>query len=577
MSPIHLLDLSDDDQAASLGHPTLSTNVDGLSPCLNFIDAFDGFGNSSTTSAVHDLIGDAYQTSYPPTHVGIPNVQVIRAEARAYFPASPLTYPGPPPSVILRDLPSGTRSSSPRNSTQSQANFIISHTPEMADGIIDVVYKELARANGGDGKVEFRQTDGGSYVKIMVPAKNITELVEAARSVAEDLIADNSTERPSIFQEPPVGVDKKDFRILLEIDPLTNSGRPKLQLGNDALTNPKLPEEFQDYTKRLNEYVYEGLKTAGRLPLSLTLRAHLGHYMLRTYPRGKEVYEYGDFHAMIKNPRASGWLKTRIGDEALARRFLDFARNDTTGLFQPASNQSTLAAEVLPEYTFEVHSQRAKFYTPLKSRTGMATKGVDMRGTVACHPYRVITCSADASFPELNIVNLSVGKKLDWKFEAVNEEKGGKTFPDVVKYLRSLEFDLNISGEPHDLDIYPRLQPNNGTDYKSAAAKLKDTAMKTVYNFRWKSTSYVVQIAINHRWDSVDAINERQPTVDIGMSVFGEYWDVEEDAAGNIWGDELEFLLEDEDEDGSIVTGTDRVGSFLQVIRDVRDTVDSFF
>lgn len=179
------------------------------------------------------------------------------------------------------------------------------------------MYKELARASSDDGSVEFRQTNGGSYVRIIAPAKNITELLHAARSVAEDLISDNPTGRPSIFQEPPIGVDKKDFSILLEIDSLTNGGRPRLQLRNNNFTNSKLPEEFQDYTKRLNECVYKGLKMAGRLPLSLTLRAHLGHYMLRTYHSGKEVYEYGDFHAMVEHPRASGWLKTRLAPKGI--------------------------------------------------------------------------------------------------------------------------------------------------------------------------------------------------------------------------------------------------------------------
>lgn len=146
----------------------------------------------------------------------------------------------------------------------------------------------------------------------------------------------------------------------------------------------------------------------------------------------------------------------------------------------------------------------------------------------------------------------------------------------MVKYLRSLEFDLSASEGPHDLDIYPRLQPNTDRGYKSVAAKLKDAAMKTVYNFRWKSTPYVVQIAINHRWDGVDAIQRGRPTVDVGMSVFGEYWDMEEDAAGNIWGDELQFLLAEED--GNVTaSGTDRVGKFLQVMRDVQETVDRVF
>ncbi|KAI1770945.1 hypothetical protein F4818DRAFT_226430 [Hypoxylon cercidicola] len=563
-----LIDLSDS-SPSSEGHRA-SHAIDLLELSFN---ALDGGGNPSTTSADHHMAGYPHQTGYPQVHIATSHAQVTRAETGTQPAPAPLEYPGPPPGVIPRKV-SSTQSGTLLASPQVQANYIVSHTPEMAAGVVEAVHKELARANSGDGKVELRQTDGGSYMRVIVPSKNIMRLINAARSVTEELTEDSPTERPGTFQEPPVIVNK-DFRILLEIDSLTNNVRPRLQLGKDTPTSLKLPEDYQGYTKRLSEYIYKGLKTAGRLPLPLTLRAHLGHYMLRTYPLGKVVYEYNDFHTMIKHPRASGWLKTRIGDETLAQRVLDFARNDTNGVFQPISNQSTSAADILPEYSFEVHSQRAKFYTPLQSRTGVATKGVGTRDTVVYHPYRVITCGVDASFAELDIVNLSVGKKLDWKFEAVTEEKGEKTFPDVVKYLRSLEFDLRTSNKPHDLNVYPRLRPQNGTDYKSVAAKLKDAAMKTVYNFRWKSTSYVVQIAVNHRWDSVGAMKRGRPTVDVGMSVFGEYWDLEEDTAGNVWGDELQFLLEGDG--NAAASGPDRVGNFLQVIQDVRDTVHTFF
>ncbi|KAI1766001.1 hypothetical protein GGR53DRAFT_464748 [Hypoxylon sp. FL1150] len=565
MSSIDLLDLSDPGQFVLGGHPPLSTSSSGPFASLAF------------PRASHGIIGDARQTGYPRVHVTASSTQGMSTNTNTQSTPGSLPYPGPPARIVLPDLPGGgPRSSNVLDSPHIQANFIVSHTPEMAAGVLEAVHKELARADSGRGNVDCRQTSEGSYVAITAPAKNLIHLLDAARSMAEDLVSDNPTGRPSIFQEPPIN---RDSRIVLTMDPQANGVRPKLQEEGNSLKSLELPEGFQEYSRRLNEYAYRGLKAAGRIPLSLTLRAHLGHYLLRTYPEGKEVYEYDEFRNLITHPRASGCLKTRIGDEMLAQRVLDFARNSTNGLFQPTGNQASVAADILPEYAFEIHSQKAKFYTPLTTRTGLARKrgGVrGARGTDVCHPYRVITCGADATFAELDIVNLSVGKKLDWKFEAVNEEKREKSYPDIVKYLRSLEFDLESPCDFHNLNVYPRLHTENKTDFKSVASKLKDAAMKTIYNFRWKSTPYVVQIAINHRWDCLAAMKGGRPVVDLGISVFGEYWDLDDDAAGNIWGDELQLLLEGGGVD-AMASGIDRVNNFLQVIRDVRDTIDSVF
>ncbi|KAI0172363.1 hypothetical protein GGR52DRAFT_573503 [Hypoxylon sp. FL1284] len=445
----------------------------------------------------------------------------------------------------------------------------------MAAGIVVALYKELGQANDDDARVKLGQSDGVSYLEFAAESKRISQLVNAALDMADELISDQPDEMPGIFQEPPVGIDKGS-RVLLETDPVTEYIRPKLQPGTDGLVNLKLPEGLEHYAERLNEYIYRGLKIAGRLPMPLTIRAHLGQFMLRTYPIGKKVYEYDDFHAMVNHPRASGCLKTRLGNETLAQRILDFARNDTSGLFQPIGNQSTLAADVLPEYMLEVHSQRAKFHTPLRTRIGVKSGSARATNADVYQPYRVITCGADAHLAELDVLNLSVGKGLDWKLEAVKEEQDEKAFPDVVQYLRSLKFDLQASDNPHHLDVYPLLQSNEETNYSSTAAKLKDASVKTAYNFRWKSTSYVVQVAINHRWAGmgVMGMTKRSPLrVDVGISVFGEYWGLEDEADGNDWGDELEILLDDGDGTAP-ASGTTRVANFLQVIGDIRDTLE---
>lgn len=202
----------------------------------------------------------------------------------------------------------------------------------MAAGVLEAVYKELARANNSHN-IQLHQTRTGSYVQILARPSAVVVLLQAARAIAEELISDDSVdpakpvkpaelaksvdraaltvsaEKPSIFQEPPIEIDK-DFHVALEINPSSNDARPKLQLGQVDLISLELPEEFGTYTTKLAHCVYKGLKNAGRLDFSLTPRVHLGHCMLRTYPQGKSLYSYKEFHTMIKNPRASAWLKT---------------------------------------------------------------------------------------------------------------------------------------------------------------------------------------------------------------------------------------------------------------------------
>lgn len=150
---------------------------------------------------------------------------------------------------------------------------------------------------------------------------------------------------------------------------------------------------------------------------------------------------------------------------------------------------------------------------------------------------------------------------------AVTEEKGAKAFPEVVKYLRSAKIELIDWDEPHDPSVYP----NVALPFNETAKKFKNIAVKTIYRFRWKSTSYIVQIAINHRWDSV-ATMQQLPTVDLGISVTADNWNSVDGDAGNNWGNELEFLL-----DGHEGGGAERANSFIQTIGEIRDCFDAFF
>ncbi|KAI1214015.1 uncharacterized protein F4807DRAFT_449432 [Annulohypoxylon truncatum] len=479
---------------------------------------------------------------------------------------APLSLPEPDPIQILRDTVTATDTSI-RSSEQAQANFIISHTPELASGVTEAVHKELTRANGGHG-LEIRKTQEGSYLRIIAPSKNIAEVISAAQDVASELISDESTRGPGVFQEPPARISSAS-QVVLDINIESGEVRPKLQPGQGAADGVEVAGNFHEYVTKLNDRVCAGLKKAGRLPLSLTLRVHFGFCMLRAYPQGKKVYGYRDFCAMIRNPRASAWLKTTIGDEILARRLLDFIRNDTNGPFLSTGSELGSPADVLPEYAFEASSQQTKFVMGIKVRTRGNT-----RGRASCQLHRATARGADANFAELDIPNLSLGRNLDWKFEAVNEDKGAKSFPEVDKYLQTANIELVNVDRPHDLDVYPRvkLEPIN-----PVAAKIKDVAVKTLYRFRWKQTSYVVEVAVNHRWSSISAMTaEKSSTIDVGVSVYGQDWDSEDESAGNIWGDELQYLLE-AGNGHTASRGIERVDNFIRVIRDIRNTLDPIF
>ncbi|OTB01483.1 hypothetical protein M426DRAFT_14368 [Hypoxylon sp. CI-4A] len=495
-----------------------------------------------------------------------------------YFPPGPLPYPrfatnlpsvmNDGESVTGRSVATTTANGAAttlgyggHHSDQAQVNFIVSHDPEMTAGVIEAVYKEVNRASRG-GKIELVKTRKTSYLRIVAPKKQIDGLVAAVQDITEELLASESTQRVGIFQEPPTGAAGTS-QVVIEIDPLSQDGRPRLQPGADTAASFEFPESFEKYETKLTDRVYKGLKKAGRIPLSLTLRIHLGHFMLRNYNREPKAWDYRAFHGMVKDPRASGWLKTRIGDETWARRLIDFVKHDVSSSFSPTGVEATLAA-AKPEYGFEIRSENIKFDIPIHRGPG----GV-------CRVYSITACPLNTNFAEVDIANLSIGRNFDWKMEAVNEEKGARTFPEVVRYLRTAAIELKGLDQPHNLNTYPRIKLE---PLGAVARDIKEVTVKTLYQFRWKSTSFIVQVAINRRWESLYAMKrERPPTMDLGISIFGSRWDSEEDdTAGNIWGDDLQNLL-DRGPTGAAAGGTDRVAYFLQMVREIRDALEQVF
>ncbi|KAK6958123.1 hypothetical protein Daesc_000916 [Daldinia eschscholtzii] len=510
-----------------------------------------------------DTVSEAFEIDGTHADGGISDAQL--APTKETPGADDSSTKGPQSVISLHTTEKSVDSVDDPNQTV-KANFIVSHTPEVAAGVIEAVYKELSRVSGY--KIELKETTQGCFISITGRAKNIDEYIKLAQDVADDFISDDSIGRSNIFVEPPSQIDSA-AQVVLYINPVSGEVRPMLQPGQDAVGSLQLLETPEEYKARLNQYLYKSLIKAGRLKLSLTLRVYLGQYILRKYPKGKEVYGYNDFHVMVKNPRASGWLKNWIGNEALAQRVLDFVRNNTDGPFQPTGNQANVTADVLPQYALEMRTEGTKFDVPIKKRTsGMS------RGTAACQLYRVTSSALGANPAEANVYNLSLGKNLDWQLEGIDEDKGAKTFPEVTQYLRSAKAELLNSERPHDLNVYPsvKLEP-----LMAVENKIKYIAVKTIYHFRWKVTSYIVEISVNHRWDSIQAMRAKAaPKTELGISIFGEDWDSEDDAIGNVWGDELQYLLEGF-RGSTAPKGPDRVAHFLQTIGDIRDALEHLF
>ncbi|KAI5864974.1 hypothetical protein GGS23DRAFT_594536 [Durotheca rogersii] len=558
-----LLGSSDHEEAALQACPVLSPGADHLSASQESPGkassgrTMGDVGELSVAPTTHDDVSDAQLTQK--------SYQVGSSRAKPAALPTPLPPPDQSRGITVRDTTAVKMRSHPTTAKKAQANFIIVHTQDSASDIIEAIYKELSRARN-DCALELCHSSEGPYLRIIASTeKSIAELVQAARDSADDLISDEASGASRIFQEPPAGL-KNDARVFLNVGLLPSSVRPRLQPRGDA-ANPGSQPGFQEYVSSLTNSVYRGLKKAGRFPLLLTLRIHLGHYFLEAYPRGKEVYQYGDFHAMMKNPRVSGRLKTWIGDETTAERVLDFVRNGSNSPFQPTSNQASSPTDVLPDYLFEVHSQNFKFDVSI-----ITTARARRHGT--CQMYRVAASETDPNAAELEITNLSVGKELDWALRAIREEKHAKISQDIVQYLRSAKVHMEDLGRAHDFDVYPLVALDRRNPI---AGKLKDAIMKTVYRFRWKATTYIVEIAVNHRWSDIAAmVGRAPPIIDLGVSIYGQDWDLDDQAAGNIWGEELQFLLED----GGQTTrpqGVDRVANFLHVVMDVRDTLDPFF
>ncbi|KAI0599299.1 hypothetical protein F4775DRAFT_591416 [Biscogniauxia sp. FL1348] len=454
------------------------------------------------------------------------------------------------------------------------AVVIIPGEPDLVAGVIEGIYRELVHAST-NCSVELRNTEEGPYLHITAPTKkDAYALVETAQMRAHDLMTGEPSQSQSLFVEPPSNI-QGGFRIELHLDDVTGEARPCLKLQNDIDPESRQAEDIQEYTEQISRTLVKTLKREGRLHTNLTTRVHLGHYVLRRYPRGTRSFDYKRFETMVKNPRATGKLNTQIGDIELARATLEFIREDGSP-FIPMDSQTPSTAHVVPDYIFEACSEDTRFTANLTMMNNSKySAGPSQAATIHYQMSQARVYTLTGKTPELRIVNVSPGSNLDWKLEAISEDLDNRKFPRVHRYLQTAK--ISMKGPNNDFDAYPKISLSSRHEL---ATFFKSVAIKSVYRFDWKATGYIVEIAINRRWGGIEGMTNRvEPDVDLNLSIYGESWDEDvqmarDGAAGNLWGEDLQFLFGHEDygEGGELI---DRVQGFLAIIRDICDTLGS--
>ncbi|KAI5920763.1 hypothetical protein F4810DRAFT_713132 [Camillea tinctor] len=454
------------------------------------------------------------------------------------------------------------------------ADFILPGEPDLVKGVLEGVHQELVHAST-NCSVELHNTPAGSYLHIIAPTrKDAYELVETAQMRVHDLTTDQPHQSQSLFVEPPSNM-KTGYQIELDLDDVTREARPCLKLRDDIKPNLRQDEDTREYTEQISRTLVKTLKREGRFHTSLTIRTHLGHYVLKRYPRGTRSFDYKGFETMMKNPRATGSFNTQLGDAKLAKTTLNFIRKDN-GPFIPIDSQTSSAAHVMPDYIFEACSEDSRFAANLAMMNNSKHSTEFNKGTTIHYQMsqaRIYPLSGKT--PELRVTNVSLERNLDWKLEAISEDLDNKKSSSVHRYLQTAKI---LQKDPHNgFDAYPEISLSS---HHAMAAFFKAVAIKSVYRFDWKSTGYIVEIAINRRWNSIEDMTTREePNIDFNLSIYGESWDddiqmAKDGAAGNLWGEDLQFLFGDGDCDaeGGLIG---KVREFLTIIHDICNALGS--
>lgn len=90
-----------------------------------------------------------------------------------------------------------------------------------------------------------------------------------------------------------------------------------------------------------------------------------------------------------------------------------------------------------------------------------------------------------------------------------------------------------MQGSSRNFHSYPAIRlPEN----PALATKLKSVAIKSIYQFNWKDTGYMVQVTINRRWNTIRDMNRSPPQeADFDIMIHADVWD-QDDCGQDEWG-----------------------------------------
>lgn len=181
------------------------------------------------------------------------------------------------------------------------ANFVLLGTEEPSAGIMEATYKELIRIEGRY-VIELRGSPPNTFIHIETGSQQETRnLLDRARELANEFVSDESSSSSILFQEPLA----TEMRIVLSSQ--GSGARPELHCPLGEILQR---DEAGGFVTNLSRIACQGLRKVARQQPGVTLRIHLGQFILQTYPRGQSSLEYEQFRAIVDSPRASGRLET---------------------------------------------------------------------------------------------------------------------------------------------------------------------------------------------------------------------------------------------------------------------------
>ncbi|RYP88864.1 hypothetical protein DL770_004562 [Monosporascus sp. CRB-9-2] len=434
-------------------------------------------------------------------------------------------------------LPKHKRVTSTHHSSRLRsvvANLIVTGIEGPSVDILEAIHKELARTAEGS-TIALRGSPPKAFVHIQTNSERSSlALIERARDLTDELLSDKSATASILFQEP-LGV-QPNARVILDIK--GSGARPRL---DRPLGRLQKSDESGAFVMEVGRAMYQGLKKVARQGSDLTLR--------HTEP----------FHLIF-----STLMFTRVADTDLSRNILAMIQQ-SDGPLLPTNNQTPSAADVVPEHMFVVDWEQGRLQADIVT---MHDAQNPAKGSPRYQMNRVRTFRGKPTLSEFDLTALSIGRKFDWNMEAYRDEEVDKTITGADQYFTSATIRMQCRGS----EAHPHIRLNA----KHELAKVfRNVTTKSVYRFRWRTTPYVVEIAINRRWESISAMRQ-PPKIDFGIAMYGEYWGRRSQegtqAAGNAWGDELDLLFGNED--GSAEDAEGRVCRFVTVVREVQDILE---